>query len=85
MPKPGMHTGQEAGDDLNFAMSDKAKPLFDAVVKFIRERQFRVVAPEVLGLPPTTSGAELGLARGGPLLAEALLAGDEESARVGGA
>ena len=37
MPKPGMHTGQEAGDDLNFAMSDKAKPLFDAVVKFIRE------------------------------------------------
>ena len=37
MPKPGMHTGQEAGDDLNFAMSEKAKPLFDAVVKFIRE------------------------------------------------
>ncbi|MFM1791097.1 MAG: hypothetical protein RLZZ526_1424, partial [Actinomycetota bacterium] len=37
MPKPGMHTGQESGDDLNFAMSEKAKPLFDAVVKFIRE------------------------------------------------
>ena len=37
MPKPGMHTGLESGDDLNFAMSEKAKPLFDAVVKFIKE------------------------------------------------
>jgi excisionase family DNA binding protein len=51
------------------------------VVRFVREQQQRVVAPEVLGLPPTSSGAEIGLARGGSLLAEALLVGDEEAAR----
>lgn len=52
-----------------------------SVLEFVREHQHRVVAPAVLGLPPTSPGAELGLARGGPLLADALLAGDEEAAR----
>jgi excisionase family DNA binding protein len=51
------------------------------VLRFVREHQHRVIAPEVLGLPPTSEGAELGLSRGGLRLAEALLAGDEESAR----
>lgn len=51
------------------------------VVRFVREHQHRIVTPEVLGLPPTSEGAELGLTRGGSLLAEALLVGDEESAR----
>lgn len=51
------------------------------VVRFLRERQGRVVAPEVLGLPPTSLKAELSLSRGGPLLAEALLTGDEDAAR----
>lgn len=51
------------------------------VLRFVREHQHRVIAPEVLGLPPTSEGAELGLTRGGLRLAEALLAGDEESAR----
>ena len=37
MPKPGMHTGNETDSELNFAMSAKALPLFNAVKKFIAE------------------------------------------------
>ncbi len=40
-----------------------------------------MVSPEVLGLPAASEKAELGLVRGRPRLAEALLAGDEELAR----
>ena len=37
MPKSGMHTGNETDSELNFAMSAKALPLFNAVKKFIAE------------------------------------------------
>jgi methanogenic corrinoid protein MtbC1 len=66
-------TVRTAGGHRKLATSD--------VVDFVRTHQHRVVAPEVLGLPSTSTGADLGLTRGGPLLAEALLAGNEESAR----
>lgn len=68
-----INTVRTAGGHRKLATSD--------VVRFVRERQHRIVSPEVLNLPPTSLGAELGLSRGGPLLAEALLEGDEESAR----
>ena len=37
MPKPGMHSGLETDEGLNLAMSEKARPLFEAVKKFIAE------------------------------------------------
>ena len=37
MPKPGMHSGDVFDETLNLAMSEKAKPLYDAVRKFIAE------------------------------------------------
>jgi excisionase family DNA binding protein len=51
------------------------------VVQFLRRGEHALVAPEVLSLPPVTSGANLGVKRGGDRLAEALLAGQEEAAR----
>jgi excisionase family DNA binding protein len=51
------------------------------VVRFVRDERQPLVAPEVLGLPAVTDGAQLGLRRGGDLLADALLAGHEEAAR----
>lgn len=51
------------------------------VLRFIRERDQNLVSPEVLHLPPTTTGAELGLGRGRNLLVEALLNGQEDVAR----
>ncbi|HEV7762297.1 MAG TPA: acyl-CoA dehydrogenase family protein, partial [Acidimicrobiales bacterium] len=35
MPTPGLHSGSPTDDALNLAMSDEAKPLFEAVVEFI--------------------------------------------------
>ncbi|MFO1094072.1 MAG: helix-turn-helix domain-containing protein [Planctomycetaceae bacterium] len=51
------------------------------VVHFVRSEQQPLAAPEVLGLPAVTDGAQIGLRRGGERLTEALLAGHEESAR----
>ena len=51
------------------------------VLRFVRERDQELVSPEILELPPTTQGAELGLVRARPLLVEALLSGNEEVAR----
>ena len=51
------------------------------VVRFVREEQHPLAAPEVLGLPAVTDGAQLGLRRGGERLADALLAGQDEAAR----
>ena len=55
--------------------------LLPDVVQFLRESNHTLASPEVLGLPPVTAGASLGLRRGGERLAEALLAGQEEPAR----
>jgi methanogenic corrinoid protein MtbC1 len=51
------------------------------VLKFIREHNHPLVSREVLGLPPASEQAELGLARGKLRLTEALLRGDELLAR----
>jgi excisionase family DNA binding protein len=51
------------------------------VLRYIREHNFPLVSPELLGLPPVAQFAEAGLERGQTLLAEALLAGDETVAR----
>ncbi|MBL8851338.1 MAG: B12-binding domain-containing protein [Planctomycetaceae bacterium] len=51
------------------------------VIRFVREEQQPLTTPEVLGLPPVTDGAQLGLRRGGERLADALLAGQAESVR----
>lgn len=47
------------------------------VVRFLRERDQKLVAPELLGLPPASEQAPLGLTRGKYRLVDALLAGDE--------
>ena len=52
-----------------------------AVLSFIREHGHPLVSPEVLGLPPASEFAELGLTRGKPRLVDALLVGDEMLAR----
>lgn len=57
------------------------KMLLADVLRFVRERQQPLVSPEVLGLPPVSDHAELGLARAKPRLVEALLGGDELLAR----
>lgn len=51
------------------------------VIRFVRDEQQPLTAPEVLGLPSVTDGAQLGLRRGGERLADALLGGHEESVR----
>ncbi len=51
------------------------------VLRFIREHGHPLVSPEVLGLPPASEFAELGLTRGQPRMVDALLNGDELLAR----
>lgn len=51
------------------------------VLRFVRENGHALVSPEVLGLPPASELAELGLSRGKPRLVDALLSGDELLAR----
>lgn len=51
------------------------------VLRFIREHDHPLVSPEVLGLPPVSQHAELGLTRCKPRMVEALLTGDELLAR----
>jgi methanogenic corrinoid protein MtbC1 len=55
-------------------------PIAD-VLRFVREGDHQFVSPELLGLPPVSAHAELGLTRSKALLADALLAGDELLAR----
>ena len=57
------------------------KMLRAEVLRFVREQNHPLVFPEVLGLPPVSVGASLGLSRGKPRLVDALLAGDELLAR----
>lgn len=51
------------------------------VLRFVREHDHKLASPEVLGLPPVSDHAGLGLTRGKPRLVDALLAGDELLAR----
>lgn len=51
------------------------------VLRFVREREQSLVSPEVLGLPPVSEHAGLGLTRGMPRLVDALLGGNELLAR----
>ena len=53
------------------------KMLIGEVLTFIRENNHVIVSPEVLGLPPASRLADLGLARGKDRLVEALLEGNE--------
>lgn len=55
-------------------------PMAD-VMRFVREHDHQLVSPELLGLPPASPHAALGLRRSKSLLADALLAGDEVLAR----
>ena len=57
------------------------KILIAEVLRFVREHDQKLSSPEVLGLPPASEHAELGLTRGKSRLVEALLAGDELLAR----
>ncbi len=51
------------------------------VFRFVREHDHKLASPEILGLPPVSELADLGLTRGKPRLVDALLAGDELLAR----
>jgi excisionase family DNA binding protein len=51
------------------------------VVRYAREHGHALASPEILGLPPASEHADVGLARGAPRLVAALLAGDELLAR----
>lgn len=51
------------------------------VLRYIREQGQSLVAPAILGLPPVSENAVLGVTRSGPRLVEALLAGNELLAR----
>ncbi len=55
-------------------------PLED-VLRFLRERDHPIVAPEVLQLPAVSPQSELGLHRGSERLYDALITGNEELAR----
>jgi methanogenic corrinoid protein MtbC1 len=50
-------------------------------LKFVRENDHRLASPEILGLPPVSDHAGLGLTRGKSRLVECLLSGDELLAR----
>ncbi len=52
------------------------------VIDFLRRNDYRVVQPEVLGLPVTTGSSERMLDRAQPTFREALLCGDEQRARA---
>lgn len=47
------------------------------VIRFAQKNNYPIVEPELLGLPPVSRHAELGLTRAVDLLAQALLTGDE--------
>lgn len=51
------------------------------VVRYVREQDRKLVLPEILGLPPVSEHARIGLTQGVARLADALLAGDELVAR----
>lgn len=51
------------------------------VIRFVREHDHKMANPELLGLPPVSDHAELGLTRSQARLTEALLAGNELVAR----
>lgn len=51
------------------------------VLRFVREQGHTVVSPELLGLPPVSPRAELGLRRSMPRLVDALLAGNDSLSR----
>jgi MerR family transcriptional regulator, light-induced transcriptional regulator len=53
----------------------------DDVIRFLRERQHKVVSPEVLRMPVRSEGSEIGLARGRSAFMEALITGNEMLAR----
>ena len=57
------------------------KMLTADVLRFVRENDHPLISPEVLGLPPVSQHAGLGLTRGMPRLVDALLVGDELLAR----
>jgi excisionase family DNA binding protein len=51
------------------------------VLRYVREQDHRLVAPEILGLPPASDHASTGVTHGAQLLVDVLLAGDELVAR----
>lgn len=57
------------------------KLALEDVLKFLRENDHSIVAPELLQLPAVSPHSEIGLRRGSDRLLEALLAGNEELSR----
>ena len=57
------------------------KLALEDVLKFLRENDHPIIAPELLQLPAASPQSEIGLRRGSERLLEALLAGNEELAR----
>lgn len=57
------------------------KLLVADVLRYARDYQRNLVSPELLGLPPVTEQASVGIKQGGLRLAEALLGGNEIVAR----
>ena len=57
------------------------KLALEGVLKFLRENNHPIIAPELLLLPAASPQSEIGLRRGSERLLEALLAGNEELAR----
>jgi methanogenic corrinoid protein MtbC1 len=51
------------------------------VVRYIRDQDQQLVSPEILGLPPVSEHARIGLTHGAARIVDALLAGDELVAR----
>lgn len=57
------------------------KLALEDVLKFLRENDHPIIAPELLQLPAVSPHSEIGLRRGSERLLEALLTGSEELAR----
>ena len=57
------------------------KLALEDVLKFLREHDHPIIAPELLHLPAASPQSEIGLRRGSDRLLKALLAGNEELAR----
>lgn len=51
------------------------------VLRFVRENNYRLVSPQLLGLPPASDRTESGIASGKSRMVDALLAGDDLLAR----